>query len=308
MIDQIFSIRDDFPAVDYQQWRELAEASLKGASFEKKLVTNSYEGVKLLPIYTSADRLSEGDATGLPGQPPYVRGGAPLGSVATGWDLRQEHSQPEPAAFNAAVLSDVDAGVSSLQLVFDRAGQLGLDPDNEQSKDVVGSAGLMAYLADDLDAALNDVDLANVGVSLEPGAAFLPASALLVALWQKRQVPLAKVSAAFNADPLGVLARNGHLPYSVESALAQLSDLAQWTGANCPQATAVGVDTSPYHHAGATATQDLAVAMATAAQYMRSMIESGIPADDAARQIQFRISIGTHQFLAIAKLRAIRPL
>ena len=38
------------------------------------------------------------------------------------------------------------------------------------------------------------------------------------------------------------------------------------------------------------------------------MTASGLNLDDAARQIQFNLSVGTHQFLAIAKLRAARWL
>jgi methylmalonyl-CoA mutase len=35
MLDPEFTIRDDFPPVDYEAWRALAEADLEGASFEQ---------------------------------------------------------------------------------------------------------------------------------------------------------------------------------------------------------------------------------------------------------------------------------
>ena len=306
MSQQTFSIREDFPPVSYQQWREMVDESLKGASFEKKLVTHTYEGVDLQPIYTWADRLGEGDATGLPGQAPFVRGFTPLGAAASGWDLRQEHSQPEPKTINAAIIADLEGGVTSIQLVLDLSTRSGLDPDDARANVLVGEEGLMAYHIDDLDAALADVHLSMIGVALEPGAAFVPIAAQLAALWQKRELKPEEVRGAFNADPLAVLAREGTLPMSIETALSSLADLAAWTAANYPHVTAVGVDTSPYHNAGATAAQDIAFAMATAATYLRKMTAAGMSVDAAIGQILFRMSVGTHHFLAISKLRALR--
>ena len=60
MLAPKFTIADDFPPVSYEQWREMAEASLKGSSFERKLVTHTYEGIDVQPIYTRRDR-GEGD-------------------------------------------------------------------------------------------------------------------------------------------------------------------------------------------------------------------------------------------------------
>lgn len=308
MLEPEFSIRDAFAPVHYDEWRALAESSLNGVPFEKKLVTHTYEGIDLQPVYTREDQLGEGDASGLPGWPPFVRGSAALGAVAEGWDLRQEHSSPQQAAANEAILADLEGGVTSLLLVLDRAARAGFDPDDGRAVDLTGRGGLMAYHVDDLDRALADVHLTMVGVSIEAGAAFIPAAALLVALWLRRQLSPDEVSGAFNADPLAVLAREGQLPMTVETALAQMSDLAAWTSENYPQVTAVSVDTSPYHHAGATAAQDLAIAMATAVQYLRAMTDSGMAIDAAAKQILFRISLGTHHFLSIAKLRAGRKL
>jgi methylmalonyl-CoA mutase len=107
-----------------------------------------------------------------------------------------------------------------------------------------------------------------------------------------------------------------------------MADLAAWTAKNYPLVTAVRVGTAPYHHAGATAAQDIAFGMATAVEYLRAMTGSrsrepsgtglgparlagptaGLDVDTAARQILFSVSLGTHHFLAIAKLRAARRL
>ncbi len=258
-----FTIGDDFPPVGYDQWRALAEESLGGAPFEKKLVTHTYEGIDIQPIYTRRDQIGEADPYGFPGLPPFVRGAEPLGAVATGWDLRQEHAHPQLDVAHREIMRDVEGGVTSLLLRLDRAARDGLDASDSAAGELAGVDGLMVYHLDDLDALLADVPLASVGIALEAGAAFLPAAALLAALWQKRDASPAEACGAFNADPLAVLACEGRLPVSAADALRQMADLAKWTSANYPHVHAVGVNTAPYHHAGATAAQDIAFGMAT---------------------------------------------
>jgi methylmalonyl-CoA mutase len=308
MLAPEFTIADDFPAVDYDAWRALAEADLAGASFEQKLVTHTYEGIDIQPVYTRRDRPDTGDPHGLPGQPPFVRGARPLGAVQTGWDLRQEHAHPDLAVANRQILDDLQGGVTSLLLRLDSVARNGLDPDDPGATEWAGRDGLMVYHADDLDRLLEGVHLDMVGVTLEAGAAFLPGAALLVALWRRRGVKPEQARDAFNADPLAVLARDGQLPLPAEAALAHMADLAAWTAQNYQHVTAVRVGTAPYHHAGATAAQDIAFGMGTAVEYLRAMTAAGLDASTAARQILFSISLGTHHFLAIAKLRAYRRL
>src|SRR5262249_42213940 len=94
----------------------------------------------------------------------------------------------------------------------------------------------------------------------------------------------------------------------MDTALTQMADLAAWVASHSPRATAVEVGTGPYHHAGATSTQDLAFAVATALEYLRALTGAGLDLDTAVRQVVFGVSIGTQFFRAIAKLRALRAM
>ena len=100
MLESEFTLGEDFPPVKYEAWRALAEADLEGAAFEQKLVTHTYEGIDVQPVFTRHDWPGEGDPTGFPGLPPFVRGARPFGAVQTGWDLRQEHAHPDLKAAN----------------------------------------------------------------------------------------------------------------------------------------------------------------------------------------------------------------
>ena len=201
MVTTEFTVREDFPPVGYDEWRALAEADLQGASFEQKLVTHTYEGIDVQPVYTRRDRPAEDDPGGFPGLAPFVRGGRPLGAAERGWDLRQEHAHPDLAAANQAILEDLQGGVASLLLRLDAVGRAGLDPADPAAAALAGRDGLIIYHTDDLDAALAGLHLDMIGVTLEAGAAFLPAAAV-VAL-RRRGVSPDKARGAFNAAPPG---------------------------------------------------------------------------------------------------------
>lgn len=305
MSEPALSLASDFSTPSRDQWLVAVDKALKGAPFDKKLVTPLYEGIAVQPLYTRADSPVE---NGLPGLAPYTRGAVAAGAGPDGWAIRTEHDTPDLQALNDAVLTDLMRGATALTIRFDAAVRNGLDGDDVRAEDLAGRGGAMIYSVDDLDHALRGVLLDLAPVSLEAGAQAEAAAAVLAALWRNRGVAPDQASGAFNADPLGVLASEGKLPQTLDTALSRLAGLAAWTAANWPHVTAVGVDTSAHYDAGATEAQDLAAALATGLTYLRAMIDGGLGIDDACRQMAFTFSVGCDQFLSIAKLRAARLL
>ena len=84
MTDEVMQ-KDDFPPQNYESWRKLVEVDLKGAPFDKRLLTKLIEGITVQPLY-SADTVSN-IAVGFPGQSPLIRGGSPLGALQSGWQV-----------------------------------------------------------------------------------------------------------------------------------------------------------------------------------------------------------------------------
>ncbi|MGW6447172.1 methylmalonyl-CoA mutase family protein [Lentzea sp. NPDC055074] len=93
---------NEFPSASREQWRELVDAVLRktGASFDS-LVTKTYDGIELQPLYTLDDALE-----------PYA-----LAPVKQGWDVRQRHAVPDPVA----LMNDLEGGVTSLWLAVPAA-------------------------------------------------------------------------------------------------------------------------------------------------------------------------------------------
>ena len=308
MIEEELTIVGDFPAVGYDAWKAKAVADLKGAPFERKLVGHTDDGIALQPLYTAESWPSAHDPSGFPGSPPFTRGMTPLGRTLGGWDVRQELTEPDPAVANVNVLGDLRQGATSIELRLDAAACAGLDADDPGAAGLCGRDGLMAYTLGDLRRALEGVPFAGAPVSLDAGAAYLPAAALLAALWQESGGEDLGARGAFNADPLGALLRDGSLPVPLDAALEQMADMAAWTAAHLPAVTSVRVSTAVYHDAGSSSVQDLAFALATAAEYLRAMTTAGLSLEAAAGQIAFHETLGCRFFQAIAKLRAFRKL
>ena len=76
---------DEFPIPSYADWKAEAEATLKGAPFEKKLVTKTFEGIDIQPIYNKTDLDGLTHLGSLPGQAPYVRGT----KTTNTWEMHQ---------------------------------------------------------------------------------------------------------------------------------------------------------------------------------------------------------------------------
>src|ERR1700730_9697733 len=96
----------DFPQASREQWRKLVDGVLKGASFNDALVSATYDGLRIEPLYERSPA-------------PAIAGRRP----DRAWQVLQRVDHPEPAAANAQALDDLENGATGLYLVFaDAAG------------------------------------------------------------------------------------------------------------------------------------------------------------------------------------------
>jgi methylmalonyl-CoA mutase len=297
----------EFSPASYEAWRSAAEKTLKGAPFEKKLVSRTYEGIELQPLYRQEDieRLPHLDS--LPGFTPYVRGSHPLGHTEKPWEVAQEYAYSTPGALNEALLADLGRGLTAVNLSLDPATRLGLDVDAAPAESV-GRGGVSVSSLDDLGKALNRIDLEATPLFVQAGAMGLPFAALLVALVRKQAKSPERLRGCVGMDPLGVLGRDGNTPRSLERSYDEIAQFTSWAIANAPQLQTISVASHPYHDAGGTVTQELAFALATGVEYLRAMQARGLSIDEVAPRMRFVLSISSQCFMEIAKLRAARPL
>ena len=173
----------EFPPTSQAEWRKLVEAALKGASFEKRLTSQTYDGLRIEPLYARA------------------AGAKPVAGRAPGaaWTLMQRVDHPDPAAANAQALQDLENGASGLTLVF--AGSL-----NANGYGLDASPETMARLLDgiELDAGI------TIDFNLSPPTR--TAVQHFAALVKSRNYSPAAVDLRASINPIGGFAASGTSP------------------------------------------------------------------------------------------------
>lgn len=298
-------LKDLFPPHTYEQWREVVEKQLKGAPFEKKLVTKSYEGIDIQPMYFQHDIENLPHLDAYPGGEPYVRGSRLLGHVVDSWTVAQEIGYSDPAEFNRAARLDISRGQTGLNMIFDKASQKGLNPYEADAKDV-GKNGVSFATLDDAMQAFAGIDIPDLPFRFQTGANGLALTALILGYLNRQGGDITALKGSIALDPLAVLAVEGNLPCSLAHAYDEMAELTAWAVNNAPDIRTIAVHSHPYHEGGGSAVEELAFVMATGIEYLREMIKRGRTANDVGRKITFSFSIGSDFFMEIAKIRAAR--
>src|SRR5579872_698789 len=224
---------DEFAPVSFEDWRKLVQSELKDAPFDKKMFTATPEGIKLKPIYRREDIAGLPHVNSFPGFAPFVRGARAAGYVGKPWSISQEIAFSSPREFNHAARNSISRGLNALNMVLDQATRDGHDPDWALPEQV-GFGGLSVATLDDLDSALDGIDLETTTLFIRSGASAMPFAALLVALARKRKKTPTALRGCIEMDPLGVLAHQGKLPQSIEGAYREMVVLTRWANEHAP--------------------------------------------------------------------------
>lgn len=299
---------EEFPPHTYKMWKQAAEALLKGASFEKKLITPTYEGFDLQPIYHRSDvaDLPHLQAA-LPGSGNRVRGRAAAGYRAGAWKVSQELSAPTAAELNKVVLHEQANGQNEFNIWLDAPSRSGLDAD-APSAGSVGICGVSVSTKEDFATLLKGVHLPAISVYLRAGAAPEAVAALFLAAAKAQGVATTELSGCLEADPIAYLVENGRLPGGLEKAFDGMAALTRYAAAQAPKLQTIAVQGHPYHNGGSSSVQEMAAVLATGVHYLRELSARGLSLEELAPRVRLSLSVGSQYFIEIAKFRALRLL
>ena len=296
---------DEFTPPTDEEWKAACEALLKGAPFEKKMFTKTYEGITFDPMYTrkhTEDILPKGV---MPGMGDYLRGVDAAGYIGKPWGIAQACDETLPAENNELLRHEHDKGATIYHIVLDTASRTGVDA---RQAEAVGDTGTSVTTVEDMHVLLTGLDLAKFPLYVYTGANAVPLLALVAAARRAAGEDMKNVRGIVGADPIGTLVTDGKLPASLDSYYDSLAAAARWATVNAPHLRTVFVRSDVYSSGGANDVQEVAAVLAAATAYLRALCERGLTIDAAASQIAFAFSMGANFFLQIAKLRAVRPL
>jgi methylmalonyl-CoA mutase len=295
----------EFPAPPYDRWREAVERQLRGRSFDEAMMTETIERIRLQPLYRRQDTADLVHRDTRPGQPPFVRGYRAPESGSIPWLVAQAGDCRSIEQFNNALREDLRRGQTAIVLSLDAASRAGLDPDTAP-KERVGHDGLSLATLADLRAALDGIDLSRYPILARTGGSAVPLVAMLIALAEERGTDIGDLAGCIGIDPLGELATDGKSSTSLKQAYDEMAALARGVPARGGALRTIPLSTAAVHNAGADTGQELALAIATAVEYLRALEARGLGVEATAGLVQFCFSVGTDFFFEIAKLRAAR--
>lgn len=253
------------------KWLRSVEAELKGAPFEKKLLTRTFEGVTLRPLYTRAETAGRPDMDAL--------GLRPTGG---GWQVAQEIAAETAGEFNLRLRADLMCGQDAIVVPVKFAGAM--------------------------DIALAGVDLSAVPVHVNAGWSAEEAGASYLALAGKTDVTGAALRGSVVADPIAVWLEAGCLPVEYSAALDALAAWTRRAAGEAPALRTVGVDARVWAEAGGSAAHELAGALAGVVEYLRALRGRGVGLETSVPRLRVSFSAGPQFLMETAKFRAWRPL
>src|SRR5437764_1389846 len=251
----------EFPPATGEQLRKLVDGVLKGAPFEKRRVSKTYDGLTIQPLYSRA-----ADARPIAARAP-----------GSAWAVMQRVDHPDPAAANEQALHDLENGATGLTIVCTdsiNANGYGLDSSVETLERVLDGIYLDAGVAIDFNVAAETRDAAKSFATLVKRRGLAPEAV--------------EMRAALN--PLGHMAATGNTVRPWHELAPYFAELAKELAADGFRGPFAVADGRVIHNAGGAEAQELAFALGCAVSYLRALEAQGIALDAARRMIYFRLA------------------
>jgi methylmalonyl-CoA mutase len=296
MTTQAEQLLTEFPEHTYEQWHAAAEALLKGAPFEKLLVSKTYENITIQPIYRREDIANLEHRKHFPGSGSLVRGSHADGFLKAGWEVSQELKACAATDLNAIIHEGLNGGQSELNIIVG-CGQADCC-----------KGGVALNTADDVKTALAGVAVDAISTYWQSGPSSVPVAALVIAAAEQLGVPAAQLRGGFENDPFAELVANGALHQPLKTRFDHMAALTAYAIKNAPQLRTITVKGDVYHNAGATATQELGYIVATLVCYLEEMKVRGLSPESVLPHVRIRLAVGSDYFMEISKIRAARWL
>ena len=277
--EKLFEI---FPPISTDDWNEKIVKDLKGADYNKKLVWKTNEGFDVQPYYRAEDLAKYPHINSFPGSFPYIRGNQ---IKQNNWLVRQDIKVDNIKEANAKAINIKLRGVDSLGFIF---------ADNYKPS------------ADDIESLCKNIriDLMETNFSSTYPLEIVEAIDTLAKKYNRN---LSEVAGSVNYDPIGDFSVNGSFHKSQKEDFELITKL-HTASAHIPKFQYITVNASIFNESGASIVNELAFAMAMAAEYLTYLTNSGLDIDDVAPKIRFNFSVGSNYFMEIAKFRAAKYL
>lgn len=269
-----------FPKETFEDWAKRAEQSLKGKPLAD-LSTATYEGITLNPLYTASSTSIEEE---WPGFAPFTRGTSILGFKEQPWFV----SQAIPGDNSKKIINNFkDASSRGQNIIALTFSQLATMKEEEL-------LNFFQYVME---------NHLPIFIDSKGGQ-----KAILAQLKKLSPENKSKLKGILAEDPISEGVIHGKGIDSPDEFFSTWFDNVRSSSTSMPEVKTILVKSTAVHDAGGNAVQELAMALAIAAEYLHYGSKNGCSAETIAKQMVFSFSVDSAFFMNVAKLRAARRL
>jgi len=271
----------EFETVSTQEWENLIIKDLEGQDYEKKLVWQQHDGIKVKPYYRKEDLDNLNYLISEPGNYPFIRSNRKVNS----WKSKLDVQVDSISAANQFALALIKNGADAICFNMSRLATVAV-----------------------LNQLLSGINPENTSIYFAKSDCFRDQINFYIEFLEENNYNLKNISGALDVDPYANLMVNGVFPDSYEKVKLRLKSIQEIVIKSLPLYKSLNIRAHIYHNSGATAAQEIAFSLAQANEYLVLFKELNFDTDEILKKIQFTYAVGSDYFIEIAKLRAARLL
>ncbi len=220
------------------------------------------------------------------------------------------HSTAEDS--NRLFRTNLSKGQTGLSVAFDLPTQTGYDSDDPRAAGEVGKVGVPISHIGDMRALFDGIPLAEMNTSMTINATAAWLMALYVAVAEEQGAPRAKLQGTTQNDIIKEYLARGTYVFPPEASLRLTVDTIAFAAQEMPKFNPVNICSYHLQEAGATPSQELAFALATATAVLDACKATPDIAAAAfpivASRISFFVNAGIRFITELSKMRAFVDL
>ncbi|MGB6390319.1 MAG: protein meaA [Methyloceanibacter sp.] len=228
------------------------------------------------------------------------------------WMFRTYAGHSTAKASNELYRGNLAKGQTGLSVAFDLPTQTGYDSDHILARGEVGKVGVPISHLGDMRCLFEGIPLAEMNTSMTINATAAWLLALYVALADEQNADRTKLTGTVQNDILKEYLSRGTYVFPPAPSLRLIKDVIVYTAREMPKWNPTNVCSYHLQEAGASPTQELAFALATAEAVLDEVRNSGeVPEEDFPQllgRISFFVNAGVRFITETCKMRAFVDL
>ncbi len=228
------------------------------------------------------------------------------------WIFRTYAGHSTATESNRLYRNNLAKGQTGLSVAFDLPTQTGYDPDHVLSRGEVGKVGVSIAHLGDMRALFEDIPLSEMNTSMTINATAAWLLALYAATADEQGASRTALQGTTQNDIIKEYLSRGTYVFPPEPSMRLVKDVILFTTREMPKWNPTNVCSYHLQEAGATPTQELAFALATAVAVLDTVKASGAFSPEAFGEIVARISFfvnaGMRFVTELCKMRAFSEL